>query len=83
MLSKVQKNGISLNRNKCTFMVFSRMILSFVVSKQGKLPNPKKNISNSKHATTLKSIANSSIQWYGVVLQMFHQKIYCYYGTYY
>jgi len=24
-------------------MVFSRMILGFIVSKEGKLPNPKKN----------------------------------------
>jgi hypothetical protein len=28
----------------------------------------KKNTSNSKHATTLKSTTNSSIQWDGIVL---------------
>jgi hypothetical protein len=42
MFSKVQKNGISLNPNKCAFMVFLGMILGFIVSKEGKLPNPKK-----------------------------------------
>jgi hypothetical protein len=31
-----------LNPNKCAFMVFSMMILGFIVSKEGKLPNPKK-----------------------------------------
>jgi hypothetical protein len=34
--------GISLNPYKCAFMVFSRMILRFIISKKGKLPNPKK-----------------------------------------
>jgi hypothetical protein len=31
-----------LNPEKCAFMVFSRMILGFIISKKGKLPNPKK-----------------------------------------
>jgi len=31
---------INLNPNKCAFMVFSRMILGFIVSKEGKLPYP-------------------------------------------
>ncbi len=39
---KCKKYGISLNLDKCAFMVFSRMILGFIVSKEGKLPNPKK-----------------------------------------
>jgi hypothetical protein len=34
--------GISLNLNNCAFMVFSWMILGFFVSKEGKLPDPKK-----------------------------------------
>jgi hypothetical protein len=34
--------GISLNPKKCAFMVFSRMILSLIVSKEGKLPDLKK-----------------------------------------
>jgi hypothetical protein len=33
---------ISLNPKKCDFMVFSRLILRFIVSKEGKIPNPKK-----------------------------------------
>jgi len=39
---KCKKYGISLNPKKCAFMVFSRMILGFIVSKERKLPNPKK-----------------------------------------
>ncbi len=39
---KCKEYGISLNPNKCAFMVFLRMILGFIISKEGKLPNPKK-----------------------------------------
>jgi len=39
---KCKEFGISLNLDKCAFMLFSRMILGFIVSKEGKLPNPKK-----------------------------------------
>jgi hypothetical protein len=39
---KCREYGINLNPNKCAFMVFSRMILGFIVSKKRKLPNPKK-----------------------------------------
>jgi len=35
---KCRKYGINLNLTKCAFMVFSRMILGFIVSKEGKLP---------------------------------------------
>jgi hypothetical protein len=42
MFSKVQKNGIDWNLNKCAFMVFSGMILGFIVSNKGKLLDPKK-----------------------------------------
>jgi hypothetical protein len=34
--------GISLNPDKCAFMVFLGMILVFIISKEGKLPYPKK-----------------------------------------
>jgi hypothetical protein len=37
-----QEYGISLNPKKCAFMIFSSIILRFIVSKEGKLPNPKK-----------------------------------------
>jgi hypothetical protein len=33
---------ISCNLKKCAIMVFSGMALKFIVSKEGKLPNPKK-----------------------------------------
>jgi hypothetical protein len=39
---KCKEYGISLNLDKCAFMVFSGTILGFIVSKEGKLPNPKK-----------------------------------------
>ncbi len=42
MFSKMKKYGISLNLDKCAFMVFSGMTLGFIISKEGKLPNPKK-----------------------------------------
>jgi hypothetical protein len=47
-LSKLQKcfkkcweYGIGLNPKKCVFMVSSGMILGFIVSKEGKLLDPK------------------------------------------
>jgi hypothetical protein len=39
---KCKEYGISLNPNKCAFMVFSGTILGFIVSKKGKPPNAKK-----------------------------------------
>jgi hypothetical protein len=39
---KYKKYKISFNPKKCAFMVFSRLILRFIVSKEGKIPNPKK-----------------------------------------
>jgi len=39
---KCKEYGISLNLDICAFMVFLGMILGFIVSKEGKLPNPKK-----------------------------------------
>jgi hypothetical protein len=58
------------------------MILGFIISKEGKLLNSKEDSSNSKHVTTQKSIIDSSIQWDGTILQMYYQKLCCYYGTY-
>ncbi len=31
-----------INPQKCIFMIFSRMIFEFIISKEGKLSNPKK-----------------------------------------
>jgi len=39
---KCKKYRISLNLEKCAFMVFSRLILRFIISKEGKIPNLKK-----------------------------------------
>jgi hypothetical protein len=39
---KCKEYIISLNPKKCAFMVFSRLILRFIVSKEGKIPDPKK-----------------------------------------
>jgi len=39
---KCREYGISLNVKKCAFMIFARMVLGFIVSKEGKLPYPKK-----------------------------------------
>jgi len=34
---KCQEFGVSLKSNKCAFMVFSKTILGFIVSKKGKI----------------------------------------------
>jgi hypothetical protein len=39
---KCREFGISLNPNKCAFMVFSRTTLGFIVSKEGKVMDLKK-----------------------------------------
>jgi hypothetical protein len=39
---KCKEFGVSMNLDKCAFMVFSKMILGFIVSKEGKLLDPKK-----------------------------------------
>jgi len=39
---KCKKFNISLNLDKCAFMVFSGTILGFTMSKEGKVMDPKK-----------------------------------------
>jgi hypothetical protein len=39
---KYRKFGIILNPKKCIFMVFSRTLLGFIISKKGKVMDPKK-----------------------------------------
>jgi len=39
---KCKEYGISLNLDKCAFMVFSGMILGFIISKEMKLPDLEK-----------------------------------------
>ncbi len=39
---KCKEYRINFNLEKCAFMVFSRLIFGFIVSKEGKIPNRKK-----------------------------------------
>ncbi len=39
---KCKEYGINLNLEKCAFMIFLGMTLGFIVSKEGKLLDPKK-----------------------------------------
>jgi hypothetical protein len=39
---KYKEYKINLNPEKCAFMVFLGLILRFKISKEGKIPNPKK-----------------------------------------
>ncbi len=39
---KCKEYGISLNLDKCAFMIFLGMILGLIISKERKLPDPKK-----------------------------------------
>jgi hypothetical protein len=77
---KCWKYGISLNSKKCAFMVFLGMILCFIVSKEGKLLDPKKfkmiikmPIPKNPHDI---QVFNSLAQFY----QCFVKKI-AFYGT--
>jgi hypothetical protein len=41
-VTKFKEYRISLNLEKCAFMVFSGLILRFIVFKERKIPDPKK-----------------------------------------
>jgi hypothetical protein len=47
---------INLNLKKCTFMIFSRLILRFIVSDEGKNTKPLKGSGNNEYAITYKTI---------------------------
>ncbi len=50
---KCKEFGISLNLDKCAFIVFSGTILGFIVSKEGKVMDPTlKDWGFNKHAST-------------------------------
>jgi hypothetical protein len=51
---KCREFGISLNLEKCMFLMHFGIILRYVVSKEGKLPDPKK-ISTIIHMPTPKA----------------------------
>jgi hypothetical protein len=65
---KCYEFGISLDIDKCAFMVLSCLILGFIVSKDGKLPYPRKIhvIVNMKNPTSLhkSKYLNGTAQFY-------------------
>jgi hypothetical protein len=38
----VRNTNVNLNLKKCAFMVYSKVIIGFIISKEAKLLNPKK-----------------------------------------
>ncbi len=62
---KCREFGISLNPNKCAFMVFSRTI---IVPKEGKVMDLEKVESLSKHANTYYPPRDPSFQQDGAIL---------------
>jgi hypothetical protein len=72
--------GISLNLKKCAFMVCFRTIIGSIISKKGKTHDPQ---GSNQDANTQNPLGNSSVQWNGVVLHMFHQKNCLYHGINY
>jgi hypothetical protein len=61
--------GISLNLDKCVFTIFLGMIMGFIVSDLGQLPDREKIQGRcSLNACTHKSTIDLGIQWDGLVL---------------
>jgi hypothetical protein len=58
------------------------MLLRFIISKEKKLLDPKKIQILVNMPPPEESTLDSSIQWDGIILQMFYQNLCCYYGTY-
>jgi hypothetical protein len=56
----------------CIYGIF-RDDLGFYYFQRRETTRSKKNTRNSKHATTLKSLTNSNIQWDGTFLHMFYK----------
>jgi len=52
---KCKEYKVNLNSEECAFMVFSGLILGFIISKEGKIPN----LMNNGYANTYKSILHS------------------------
>jgi hypothetical protein len=75
MFLKVQRIWHSSeSRQMCINGIF-RDELGFYCFQRRETTISKEDTSNSKHSTTQESTTNSSIQWDGIVLQMFYQKI--------
>jgi hypothetical protein len=68
-LQNCREFGINLNLDNGVFIIFLGMIMGFIVSNLGKLPNCKKIQGPcSSNACTHKSTTNLGIQWNGLVL---------------
>jgi hypothetical protein len=70
-----------MNLKKCDFIVFSRMILGFIVLRKGNYIS-QEDIGISEHVNSHQPIANTSIQLHCIVLQVFHEGFYVHNGTY-
>jgi len=70
-----------MNLKKCDFIVFSRMILGFIVLRKGNYIS-QEDIGISEHVDSHQPIANTSVQWHGIVLLVFHERFYVYNDTY-
>ncbi len=69
---KCKKFGVSLNRNNCTFMVFSRTILSFIISKEGKVMDSKKvEALENMPVPTTPQVFNGMAQFYKCFIKNF------------
>jgi len=55
-------------------MVCSKTIIGFIVYKEGKTPNPKENRGSNQNANAQNTSRDPSVQWNGIILQMFHHK---------
>ncbi len=58
----------------CIYGIFKDDIGIYCFQRK-EITRSKEDIRNSKHATTQESTIDSSIQWDGIVLHMFYQKI--------
>ncbi len=72
---KCKKYRINFNLKKCAFMVFLGLILGFIVSKEGKIPHPKKvhAIANMPIATNPQQfqVFNSMAKFYRCFIKNF------------
>jgi hypothetical protein len=72
---KCKVYNISLNLEKCVFMVFKKVIIGFIVFKIGKLPNPKKIYAimnmHSPHNSLQIQIFNDMAQFYRCFINNF------------
>jgi hypothetical protein len=59
MESHLMKLRLCFHLDKCAFMVFLGLNLGLIISKEGKIPNPKKGSSNNEYASTYKPIVDS------------------------